>query len=107
MANDRLADLPDDVRELIAPHMAESAETLAAIGLAIAKRRDDAKTAARTSSGIEATWKESEEAYIGIDDANRAEFQDARWAKPMSMDGPVTTGKTPRSPSTSRPPSSA
>jgi hypothetical protein len=40
------------------PHMAESAETLAAIGLAIAKRRDDAKTA-RSSSGIEATWKES------------------------------------------------
>jgi hypothetical protein len=72
--------------------MAESAETLAAIGLAIAKRRDDAKTA-RTSSGIEATWKECEEAYIGIDDANRAEFSDARWAKPMSMDGPVTTGR--------------
>lgn len=90
-----LSDLPDDVRELIAPHMAESAETLAAIGVAIAQRRDDAK-AARTSSGIETTWKEAEESYIGIDDANRQEFQDARWAKPMSMDGPVTTGKTPK-----------
>lgn len=90
-----LSDLPDEVRELIEPHMAESAETLAAIGLAIAQRRNDAQTA-RASSGIETTWKECEEAYIGIDDANRAEFQDARWAKPMSMDGPVTTGKTPK-----------
>ncbi len=80
-----LDDLPAVVRDLIAPHIAESAETLASIGVAIAKRRDDAKTA-RTSSGIEATWKESEEAYIGIDDANRHEFQDARWAKPMAMD---------------------
>lgn len=90
-----LSDLPEEVRAAIAPHMAESAETLAAIGIAIAKRRDDAK-AARTSSGIEAVWKEAEEAYIGIDDSNRHEYQDARWSKPMSMDGPVTTGKTPK-----------
>ncbi len=89
------ADLPEEVQELIRPHLAESAETLAAIGLAIAKRRDDAQ-AARTSSGIETTWKECEESYIGIDDANRGEFQDARWAKPMSMDGPVTTGRMPK-----------
>lgn len=93
----RLVDLPDEVRALIAPHAAESAETLDAIGLAIAQRRDDAK-AARSASGIEATWKECEEAYIGIDDANRAEFSDAKWAKPMSMDGPVTTGKTSKQP---------
>lgn len=90
-----LHDLPDDVAELIQPHLAESAETLAAIGVSIARRRDDAK-AARTSSGIETIWKEMEESYIGIDDANRHEFQDARWAKPMSMDGPVTTGKKPQ-----------
>lgn len=90
-----LSDLPDEVAELIKPHIVNTAETLAAIGLAIAKRRDDAK-AARTSSGIETTWRECEEAYIGIDDANRQEFQDARWAKPMAMDGPITTGKTPQ-----------
>ena len=89
------SDLPDEVQQLIRPHLAEDAETLSAIGIAIARRRDDAK-AARTSSGIETLWKEAEEAYVGIDDANRHEFQDARWAKPMSMDGPVTTGKTPR-----------
>ena len=94
MATD-LSGLPDDVRELIAPHLAESEETLDAISIAIAQRRDEAKSA-RTSSGIEQTWKDCEESYIGIDDANRLEFQDAKWAKPMSMDGPVTTGKTPR-----------
>lgn len=93
--NHDLSDLPDEVAELIAPHVAASADTLSAIGVAIAKKRDEAK-AARTSSGIETTWRECEEAYIGIDDANRAEFSDARWAKPMSMDGPVTTGKTPQ-----------
>jgi hypothetical protein len=93
--NAALPDLPDDVRELIAPHMAEDAATLDLIGQAIARKRDEAKTA-RTSSGIETTWKDAEEAYIGIDDANRHEFQDARWAKPMSADGPLTTGRTPR-----------
>lgn len=90
-----LADLPDDVREALAPHLAESTDSLAAIGVSIAKRRDEAK-AARTSSGIEQTWKDCEEAYVGIDDANRQEFQDAKWSKPMSMDGPVTTGRMPR-----------
>lgn len=92
-----LADLPDDIQELIAPHLAPSPETLDAIGIAIAQKRDEAKSA-RTSSGIEQTWRECEEAYVGIDDANRGEFQDKAWAKPMSMDGPVTTGKTSKMP---------
>jgi len=90
-----LDDLPDDVAELIAPHLAENVETLTAIGVAIAKRRSEAK-AARSSSGVEQTWKEAEDAYVGIDDANRQEFQDAKWSKPWSSDGPVTTGRMPR-----------
>lgn len=89
-----LADLPDDVRDLIGPHIAEDQTTLDAISLAIAQKREEAKTA-RTTSGIETAWKECEEAYIGIDDANRHEFRDARWAKPMSVEGPVTTGRSP------------
>lgn len=98
MANTALVDLPDDVRELIEPHvLKDDASTLDAIAIMIAKKRDEAKNA-RTSSGIETTWKDCEEAYIGIDDANRHEFQDARWAKPMSITGPVTTGRIPRSP---------
>jgi hypothetical protein len=94
--SDALSSLPDDVRALIAPHVEAPPEVLAAIGVEIARKRDEAK-AARASSGIESVWQDAEEAYIGIDDANRHEFSDARWAKPMSMDGPVTTGKRARS----------
>lgn len=95
---DALDGLPDDVRESITPHMpAANTATLEAISLAIAKKRDEAK-AARSTSGIEQTWKEAEEAYVGIDEANRSEFTDARWSKPMSMDGPVTTSR--RAPNT-------
>lgn len=89
-----LADLPDDVRQAIGAATEETgaASELDAIGVEIAGKREEAK-AARVSSGIEATWKEAEEAYIGIDDANRHEFSEMRWAKPTSMDGPVTTGR--------------
>src|SRR5271154_2961391 len=90
-----LADLPDDVADVLRPHIAEDQATLDAIGVAIAFKREEAKTA-RSTSGIETTWKDAEEAYIGIDDANRHEFQDARWSKPMSVEGPVATGRRPR-----------
>ncbi len=90
-------DLPEEVAELIRPHLLKNAVTLDAIGKAIAERRDEAR-AARTTSGIEALWKDCEEAYIGIDDANRKEFQGQRWAKPLSMDGPVTTDTKSKNP---------
>jgi hypothetical protein len=93
--SDSLSDLPDDVRQAIAPHADAPPSVLAAIGVQIAGKREEAK-GARGLSGIESTWKECEEAYLGIDDANRHEFTDARWAKPMSMDGPVTTGRKPK-----------
>lgn len=88
-----LSDLPDDVRQEIEPHIVDKdTSTLAAIGVEIAQKREEAKTA-RKSSGIESSWHEAEEAYLGIDDVNRHEFTDAKWAKPMSSDGPVTTGR--------------
>lgn len=90
-----LSNLPTEVRELIKPHAEQSDAVLSTIGVQIAAKRDEAK-AARTSSGIEALWMEAEEAYIGIDDANRHEFSEARWAKPMALEGPVTTSKPPR-----------
>jgi len=90
--SDSLSDLPDDVAAVIRPHADAPPSLLAAIGVQIAQKREEAK-GARSSSGIESTWRECEEAYLGIDDANRHEFNDAKWAKPMSMDGPVTTGK--------------
>jgi hypothetical protein len=95
--SDILADLPDDVRDIIAPHIAPDPAMLDAISVAIAQKRDEAKTA-RTSSGIEQLWTAAEEAYLGIDDANRHEFAAAKWSKPMSSDGPVTTDRKPAQP---------
>jgi hypothetical protein len=86
-----LDDLPDEVREVIEPHVVDLDAVLSEIGSVIAARRAEAK-AARQSSGIEEIWKQCEEAYLGVDEANRAEFTGARWSKPMSMDGPVQTG---------------
>ena len=63
-------------------------EMLAAIGQAIAKKRDEA-VAARKENGIEQIWIQAEEAYLCIDDMNRAEFAKAKWAKPMAMQAPV------------------
>jgi hypothetical protein len=85
-----LSDLPDEVRSEIAPHMPPSDATLDAISNSISWKRDEAK-ASRASSGVETIWTEAEEAYIGMDEVNRSEFASARWAKPTSPDGPVTT----------------
>jgi hypothetical protein len=92
-----LDDLPDDVREEIEPHMPANQEMLDSISTAIAERRNEAK-AARSSSGIEQTWRECEEAYLGIDEANRQEYAGVRWSKPMDLQGPVTTGQQPKGP---------
>lgn len=89
-----LADLPDDVRAIIRPHVQMPPELLALIGVQLAAKRDEAKTA-RASSGIETVWRECEDAYDGIDDANRHEFGGARPSKPMSMEGPVTKDRAP------------
>lgn len=92
MNKDDLAELPDEVAAEMVDHVDPPPELLDSISGAIVKKRDEAK-AARAASGIEATWRESEEAYCGIDDANRHEFGDAKWSKPMSMDGPVSTNR--------------
>lgn len=44
----------------------------------------------RKESGIETIWIACQESYLGIDDANRSEFASAQWAKPNSINGPVT-----------------
>lgn len=48
----------------------------------------------RKASGIEDVWKAAEEAYLGIDDVNRAQWNNAQWAKPTSMQGPLTRATT-------------
>jgi hypothetical protein len=65
-------------------------ERLQALGRSIAIKRDES-VAARKESGIEEIWLKCEEAYLGIDDANRHEFEKAKWAKSTSISGPVTT----------------
>jgi hypothetical protein len=81
-----LESLPQEVRDEIARPEQERAGDLAGLGEVIGKMRDEAVTA-RASSGIEKQWLECEEAYIGIDDENRAEFAECKWAKPMTMEG--------------------
>lgn len=93
-ARDPLAGFPDDVAEVLAPYMAPPAAFLDAIGLEIKKKRDEAKEA-RITSGIEQIWSDAEEAYIGIDEANRSQFTEGKWSKGLSPQDPVTTGREP------------
>lgn len=98
--SDVLDALPRAVADLIAPHLGgeEDSPTLAAIGVEIGAKRDEAKMA-RKMSGIEDAWRAADEAYEGIDDANRGEVGDGgRWAKPMSVDGPLMTERRNRNP---------
>ena len=90
-----LRDLPPPVAELIRRHKTSSPEALDAISAAIAGRRNEAKNA-RQSSGIEAVWSECEEAYAGIDNANRHEFSGAIWSKSLTLDAPATTNRRDR-----------
>jgi hypothetical protein len=78
----------------------ERADRLAALSAVVVSKRDDA-VKARKDSGIEDEWLKCEEAYLGIDDANRGEFAKARWAKPTSMQGPVTANDSQQSPNKS------
>lgn len=50
----------------------------------------------RTASGIQGAWQYCEDAYIGIDAANRHEYHPNRWLKPPTPDGNVSqqTGET-------------
>ncbi len=86
--------IPRDVQALIDDAVDAQELRLIAIGNEIAERRDEAKRY-RASSGIETTWEACEDAYAGIDDANRGTVSaPKRWYKPTSMDGPVTTKAT-------------
>lgn len=86
MNTDDLQDLPDEVREELERPQKQRAEHLQGLASHIAKLRDEA-VAARKESGIEHTWQDAEEAYLGIDDLTRPEFGQSKWAKPMTMEG--------------------
>lgn len=88
------SDLPPEVQEAMRAQQAKWNEDFSAFAKAIADKRDEA-VKGRTASGIEETWRECEEAYIGIDDANRHEFKGARWMKPTTMAGGLEQQRAP------------
>lgn len=66
-----------------------SEEKLAAIGKALEDKKQKA-ILYRKNSGTEGIWTLCEEAYAGIDDANRGEFTAGRMHKPTAMNAPLT-----------------
>ena len=66
--------LPEEVEEMIRLKKEERIAKIEAFGSTLAKKRDDA-IEGRQATGIEQVWVEAEEAYQGIDDANRGEAQ--------------------------------
>ena len=90
MAHTRLPpNISPRLRAIMEPKLAPDGERLAAVASVISALRQEAKDA-RKASGIEETWLACEEAYVGIDAANRHEFGHSRWTKPLSPDGPLT-----------------
>lgn len=68
------------------------AQRISALGLSLSKKRDEAING-RKATGIEEEWAAAEDAYQGIDDANRG---DSAMVKPTSPNGGVTTSRTGR-----------
>ena len=62
--------LPDEVIEMLALEKARLTEKLEAFGSSLSRKRTDAVTW-RANTGIEDDWTQDEDAYQGIDDANR------------------------------------
>jgi len=81
--------LPDEIQALLSSDAHPDDELLQNIGIALAAKRTDA-IAFRKSSGIEETWTMCEEAYIGIDDMNRSEYNAGKWVKSPTLNGPIT-----------------
>lgn len=91
--------LPQSVRDALnkylgrdQPTSAQEANALDKIGTAL-KFLLDEDMAYRKMSGIEECWMKAEEQYIGIDDANRYEYVNHKWVKPIDPNAPVVTGE--------------
>ena len=80
--------LPEEILALIPREMKPTQEQRDAIGRALEDKKRDA-VSARTASGIEDTWTLCEEAYIGIDDANRGEYNGGKWVKGTTLAAPL------------------
>lgn len=80
-------ELPDEVIEQMAIQKAKLAEKVDAFGASLAKKREEAITG-RANCGIEDDWTQDEEAYQGVDDANREQTY-----KPASPNGGFQTSR--------------
>lgn len=82
-----------EVKQLVAPLVA-TPESLSAIAQALAERKREAKEG-RTATELESIWQAAEDAYNGIDDANRGEVHASGWTKSPSIGGPITANSEP------------
>jgi hypothetical protein len=80
------AELPPEVQELLEEIKLQRAIKVEALGKEVAKLRDIA-VRERKASGIETIWREDEEYYQGVDDANRAT---QRWMKSAGTEGGIS-----------------
>lgn len=79
--DDLWAELPMEVRDALERQEAQRKEQLDILAKAVTRHRDEAITA-RRASGIEDEWEDDQDAYEGIDDANRGESVRDRRRKP-------------------------
>lgn len=88
-------EIPEELRPLLQrfekPEV--SINRLEELGKLLESKRLDA-IAYRESSGVDSMWEAAEEAYHGIDDANRHEFNGLRWVKPTTKEAPVQTERS-------------
>lgn len=85
-----MQDLPPEVIEAMQAPTELAKGEIERLRVELIRRRDES-VRARRESGIEEVWAAAEDAYIGVDDANRSEFAGAKWAKPTSIQGPLTS----------------
>lgn len=81
--------IPPDIQAML-EEKPPTPNQLDAIGKALESRKKEAITY-RQTCGIEDVWAACEDAYNGIDDANRAEFGGNRMIKATAMNVPLTT----------------
>lgn len=83
-------EIPEEIQELLDGEESEPVNLLDDLAKICVKEKAEA-IAERENSGIDDNFALSEEAYAGIDDANRHEHTRNRWIKPTAMNAPITT----------------
>lgn len=66
--------LPDEVMQMLMLQKEKKLQQIESIGEAISKKRDEA-VSGRAASGIEQEWAEDEDAYQGVDGANKGDLK--------------------------------